>query len=371
MGDGELIRTALYDEHVALDGNIVDFHGFELPIWYSNIKAEHLATRESSGLFDVSHMGTFRFSGQNVREWLETVATQKVSSIPVGRCAYTHFLDNDGFIIDDMIFAVVSETEILGVPNASMIEVMWDWFQSCSPADSGITIEDLSPATSIIALQGPQSKVHLDVAFGEGQHVGRFKWSNLTENQLDVTGWIQGTGYTGEPGYEIFLPNEHVASVWRALVNAGATPVGLGARDTLRLEKGYLLSGVDFLWPGLDDGSHAFLARDSWETNVPFGLDTEHEFIGRHRVLSHTSTDERWWGIKYLERGPLPRPGKDVLSLDGTKIGQLTSGAPSPSLENTGIGIGYISGVQEGDEVLIAASPRSSVRAVIIRPPFV
>ena len=371
MGDGELIRTALYDEHVALDGNIVDFHGFELPIWYSNIKAEHLATRESSGLFDVSHMGTFRFSGQNVREWLETVATQKVSSIPVGRCAYTHFLDKDVFIIDDMIFAVVSETEILGVPNASMIEVMWDWFQSCSPADSGITIEDLSPATSIIALQGPQSKVHLDVAFGEGQHVGRFKWSNLTENQLDVTGWIQGTGYTGEPGYEIFLPNEHVASVWRALVNAGATPVGLGARDTLRLEKGYLLSGVDFLWPGLDDGSHAFLARDSWETNVPFGLDTEHEFIGRHRVLSHTSTDERWWGIKYLERGPLPRPGKDVLSLDGTKIGQLTSGAPSPSLENTGIGIGYISGVQEGDEVLIAASPRSSVRAVIIRPPFV
>jgi len=110
MGDGELIRTALYDEHVALDGNIVDFHGFELPIWYSNIKAEHLATRESSGLFDVSHMGTFRFSGQNVREWLETVATQKVSSIPVGRCAYTHFLDKDVFIIDDMIFAVVSET---------------------------------------------------------------------------------------------------------------------------------------------------------------------------------------------------------------------------------------------------------------------
>ena len=104
---------------------------------------------------------------------------------------------------------------------------------------------------------------------------------------------------------------------------------------------------------------------------MPFGLDTEHEFIGRDRVLSHSDSDERWWGIKYLERGPLPRPGKDVLSLDGTKIGQLTSGAPSPSLSNTGVGIGYISGVSEGDEVLIAASPRSSVRAVIIRPPFV
>lgn len=371
MSDGELIRTALFDEHVALEGNIVDFHGFELPIWYSNIKAEHLATRESAGLFDVSHMGTFRFSGSNVREWLESVATQKVSSITVGRCAYTHFLDEDGFIIDDMIFAVVSETEILGVPNASMIDVMWDWFQRFSPGDSGITIENLSPLTSIIALQGPKSKDYLDAALGEGQHVGRFKWSNLSENQLGVTGWIQGTGYTGEAGYEIFVPNEQVATVWRALINAGATPVGLGARDTLRLEKGYLLSGVDFLWPGLDDGSHSFLARDSWETNVPFGLDTEHEFTGRQRVLSHVSEDARWWGIKYLERGPLPRPGKDVLALDGSKIGQLTSGAPSPSLGNTGIGIGYISGVSEGDEVLIAASPRSSVKAVIIRPPFV
>ena len=256
MSDGELIRTALYDEHVALGGNIVDFHGFELPIWYSNIKAEHLATRESAGLFDVSHMGTFRFSGPNVREWLETVATQKVSSITVGRCAYTHFLDKDGFIIDDMIFAVVSETEILGVPNASMIDVMWDWFQGFSPSESGITIENLSPQTSIIALQGPKSKAYLDAAMGEGQHVGRFKWSEFSENQLGVTGWIQGTGYTGEAGYEIFVPNEQVATVWRALIDAGATPVGLGARDTLRLEKGYLLSGVDFLWPQLDDGTH-------------------------------------------------------------------------------------------------------------------
>ncbi|CAI8279749.1 MAG: Aminomethyltransferase [Euryarchaeota archaeon UBA443] len=371
MSEGPLVRTALYDEHVALDGNIVDFHGFELPIWYSNIKAEHIATRETSGLFDVSHMGTFRFTGSKVREWLESVATQKVTSIPVGRCAYTHFLDKDGFIIDDMIFAVVSETEILGVPNASMIDVMWDWFHECSPADSGVTIENLSPEMSIIALQGPQSKLLLDAAFGEGQHIGRFKWSTLSENSLGVEGWIQGTGYTGEAGYEIFVPNDSIALVWRALINAGATPVGLGARDTLRLEKGYLLSGVDFLWPGLDDGSNKFLARDSWETNVPFGLDMEHDFIGRDRVISHSDSDERWWGIKYVERGPLPRPGKDVLSLDGSKIGQLTSGAPSPSLGNTGIGIGYISGVSEGDEVLIVASPRSSVRAVITRPPFV
>ena len=162
MSEGSLVRTALYDEHVSLGGNIVDFHGFELPIWYSNIKAEHLATRETSGLFDVSHMGTFRFTGANVLEWLEGVATQKVTSIPVGRCAYTHFLDRNGYIIDDMIFAVVSETEVLGVPNASMIDIMWKWFHECSPEESDVTIENLSPDYSIIALQGPDSKKLLD-----------------------------------------------------------------------------------------------------------------------------------------------------------------------------------------------------------------
>jgi aminomethyltransferase len=252
-----------------------------------------------------------------------------------------------------------------------MIDVMWDWFHQHNPSEMGVQIENLSPDMSIIALQGPTSKDILDTAFGDGQHVGRFRWDSFSENNLGVTGWIQGTGYTGEAGYEIFVPNHDVVTVWRALSAAGATPVGLGARDTLRLEKGYLLSGVDFLWPGLDDGSHPFLARDSWETNVPFGLDLDHEFTGKSRVISHSDSDARWWGIKYLERGPLPRPGKGVTTLDGSVIGELTSGAPSPSLGNTGIGIGYISGVKEGDEVLIAASPRTSVKAIIVRPPFV
>ena len=106
------VRTAHYEEHLALDANIEDFHGFELPIWYTNISEEHLACRANAGLFDVSHMGSFRFSGSGVRNWLESIATQKCSSIEPGRCAYTHFLDHDGYLIDDMIFAVVSEEEI-------------------------------------------------------------------------------------------------------------------------------------------------------------------------------------------------------------------------------------------------------------------
>jgi aminomethyltransferase len=371
MSDGAPVRTALFDEHVALEANLVDFHGFELPIWYSSIKEEHLATRATAGLFDVSHMGSFRFSGAQVKGWLEGLATQRVTAIAAPRCAYTHFLDADGVLIDDMIFAVVSDTEILGVPNASMIDVMWTWFTSHLPEDGSIQLENLSDATSIMALQGPNAKLILSDVLGESNHVGRFKWQAIGDNSLSVTGWLQGTGYTGEAGYEIFVPNEDAPLLWRALIEAGAVPVGLGARDTLRLEKGFLLSGVDFCWPPLAEGDDAsFLARDSWETNVPFGLDLEHEFVGKQRVVSHDESDARWWGIRYTEKGPLPRPGKAVTLLDGTPIGALTSGAPAPSLDNVGVGIGYMTSVKEGDEVLIVASPRKSVKAVVVRPPF-
>ncbi len=371
MSDGAPVRTALYDEHVTLEANLVDFHGFELPIWYSSIKEEHLATRATAGLFDVSHMGSFRFTGAEVKGWLEGLATQRVTAIAAPRCAYTHFLDDDGVLIDDMIFAVVSDTEILGVPNASMIDVMWTWFTSHLPEDGSIELENLSEATSIMALQGPNAKSILSDVLGGSNHVGRFKWQAIGDNSLSITGWLQGTGYTGEAGYEIFVPNEDAPLLWRALIDAGAVPVGLGARDTLRLEKGFLLSGVDFCWPPLAQGDDAsFLARDSWETNVPFGLDLEHEFVGKHRVVSHDESDARWWGIRYTEKGPLPRPGKAVTLLDGTPIGALTSGAPAPSLDNVGVGIGYMTSVKEGDEVLIVASPRKSVKAVVVRPPF-
>lgn len=361
------VRTALYDKHLESNANIVDFHGYELPIWYSSIKEEHLVTRSSAGIFDVSHMGCFRFSGENVKEELERIATQKVSSIPPGRCAYTHFLDFQGFIIDDMIFAVVSDEEILGVPNASMIQVMWDWFAEVLP--DSITLENLSPQTSIIALQGPESPNILGKVLGENNVCGRFRWQEISENSLGINGWIQGTGYTGERGFEIFIPNQQAGVLWDELLSGGATPIGLGARDTLRLEKGYLLSGQDFATPSLSDDE--FLHRDSWETNVPFGLDLEHDFIGKSRIESHDVQDQRWWGIKYLEKGPMPRPGKEVQDLDRNVIGRMTSGAPSPSLSNVGIGMAYLSGVSEGDEVLVVASPRKSVKASVVSPPFI
>tara|TARA_A100001037_G_scaffold73424_1_gene65731 strand:- start:3642 stop:4070 length:429 start_codon:yes stop_codon:yes gene_type:complete len=142
------------------------------------------------------------------------------------------------------------------------------------------------------------------------------------------------------------------------------------------MEKGFLLSGQDFLWPGLKDIEMGidvnFLARDSWQTNVPFGLHLDHEFIGKHRILSsRENTTERWWGVKYTSKGPFPRTGSLVLNSQGVQIGMITSGGPSPSLGKVGIGIGYITNVSEGDEVLIAPNPRKQVPAIVVSPPFV
>ncbi len=374
MSEGELVRTALYDAHVERGGNIVDFHGFELPIWYSSMMDEHLNTRENAGLFDVSHMGFFRFSGQGVREWLDGVGTQKASIIQPGRCAYTHFLDENGIIIDDMIFCVVSESEVLGVPNASMIEHMWNHFHA--HLDEGITIENISDQTSILALQGPKSPEILEQILGSENVVRHFRGQSIESNDLGITGWIQGTGYTGERGFEIFVPNEQVKILWDALLDDGGhgiCPVGLGARDTLRMEKGFLLSGQDFCHPDLGGDENS--SRDTAQTFVPFGLNLDHDFIGKARVEATKSEhlDGRgikWLGLKATGKGPFPRMGHAVVK-DGIQIGTITSGGPSPSLGKVGIGLAYLDGVEVGDEVEIVVNPRRNLPAIVVRPPFI
>jgi len=376
-----LVRTALFDEHVASDAKMVDFHGFELPIWYTSIQEEHLSTRLTAGLFDVSHMGFLRFSGSGVRSWLSSIATQEFMKFGPGRCGYTHFLDDNGHIIDDMIFAVVSEDEVLGVPNSSMIPTMLEWFESHMPSSGSICLEDLSERTSIIALQGPASMSIISDVLGESNSVDRFHCQPIFQNDLDIEGWIQGTGYTGEKGAEIFVDNEVAPELWRTILEqseSGVVPVGLGARDTLRLEKGYLLSGQDFLWPRLGEGVSGlptgFLARNSAETAVLYGLDMSHEFIGKGGVLASLESGQRWVGLLCQDRGPSPRPGHAVLDGpedDAVTLGFVTSGGPSPSLGMSGVAMAYLDSCEEGSEVWIQISSRRKVRAKVQRLPFV
>ena len=298
------VRTSLYQSHISAGANMVDFHGYELPIWYSSIQEEHLSTRNSAGLFDVSHMGLFRFRGKGVRAWLSSVSTQEYMKFQPGRCGYTHFLDHEGNIIDDMIFAVSNEEEVLGVPNSTMVKVVFDWLSSNLPSEGSIVIENLSEETSIIALQGPNSGKILTEVLGEENDVRRFHCQEIMANRNGLSGWIQGTGYTGEKGVEIFLSNEDAPSLWGDLIShQEVAPVGLGARDTLRLEKGYLLSGQDFLWPGIEGSGNdfpaGFLARTTSQTSVPFGLDIDHDFISTDCDFlpsTHAQQDRRYEG---------------------------------------------------------------------------
>ena len=358
---------------------MVDFHGYELPIWYSSIQEEHLATRNSAGLFDVSHMGLFFFRGEGVRPWLSSVSTQEYMKFQPGRCGYTHFLDYEGHIIDDMIFAVSGEEEVLGVPNSTMVKTVMGWLSANLPSDGSIEIEDVTDQTSIVALQGPNSARILRDILGEYNDVQRFRCQEIMENSMGLSGWIQGTGYTGEKGVEIFISNQDAPLLWSALVShSDVSPVGLGARDTLRLEKGYLLSGQDFLWPGLDREGDVFpagfLSRTTSQTAVPFGLDLDHDFIGREALVKSQQSESKFWGMECMERGPSPRPGHKVM--DGPEesseiLGYVTSGGPSPSMRMTGIALGYLINCEEGDEVWIQSSSRRRVRSEVKRPPFV
>ena len=358
---------------------MVDFHGYELPIWYSSIQEEHIGTRNSAGLFDVSHMGLFRFRGHGVRTWLSSVSTQEYMKFQPGRCGYTHFLDHEGNIIDDMIFAVSSDEEVLGVPNSTMVKTVMDWLSGHLPSDDSISIDDLTDQTSIIALQGPNSGKALNEVLGEENDVKRFRCQEIAANELSVSGWIQGTGYTGEKGVEIFISNEEAPSLWEALLShPSVIPVGLGARDTLRLEKGYLLSGQDFLWPGLDRESEnlpeGFLSRTTSQTAVPFGLDIDHDFIGREALIRSMESDTKLWGMECLERGPSPRPGHRIMNgpdENSDIIGYVTSGGPSPSKGMAGIALGYLINCEDGDEVWIQSTSRRRVRSQVKRPPFV
>jgi aminomethyltransferase len=296
-----------------------------------------------------------------------------------GRCGYTHFLDYEGNIIDDMIFAISSESEVLGVPNSTMVMSVMDWLTNHLPDDGSVVIDDLSNESSIVALQGPKSLEILQDVLGVRNVVERFRCQEIMENDVGISGWIQGTGYTGEPGVEFFLTNEDAPILWDALFpHSDISPVGLGARDTLRLEKGFLLSGQDFLWPELAQESDAFpdgfLARTSSQTAVPYGLDLNHDFIGRDALVRSMDSESILWGLECLERGPSPRPGHRVMDGPGENsriIGYVTSGGPSPSKGMTGIALGYLGNCNDGDEVWIQSSSRRRVRSEVKRPPFV
>lgn len=313
-------RTPLFNHHKDSGAKIVDFAGWQMPIQYSSILSEHKAVRENVGIFDVSHMGQIFVKGPETVEFLSYVTTWDMRRQKDGDCRYCHILDEDGFIIDDTIVYTISKDNYMLIPNASRVEDIHDWLLKNS-SDFEVLIEDLSGEYFCLALQGPEAPRLL------GQHL------NITVNSfqlvtLDKT-IVSGTGYTGERGCEIIGPLDEVINHWEALVDMGAIPIGLGARDTLRLEKGYLLSGQDF------NGNQTTL-----ETGYSWVIDWNHDFLGKEALVElKNSNYSKLRGILIEDRGII-RPGNPVF-YRGEKISYLTSGSLSPTLRK-GIGMAYL-----------------------------
>jgi aminomethyltransferase len=323
-------KTALYDEHLKAGARIVPFAGFSMPIQYSGIIEEHRAVRQAAGLFDLSHMGEFRLSGEGALDAVDRLVTNDVRGLEPYQVRYTPMCFPNGGIVDDILVYRFPDHLML-VVNASNIEKDLEWVTSEAPPS--VRVEDISDAVALIAVQGPASETVLrELTAVDLRAIGYY---HFTEGKVDgVSATISRTGYTGEDGFELYVAPEDAQSLWRALLARGADhglkPVGLGARDTLRLEAGYMLYGND-----IDDSTTPLEAGLGW--TVKFG---EHDFIGRP-VLEHQKAEgvpRRMIQIEMLDRG-IPRPHQPILQND-EQIGELTSGTFSPTFSK-GVALGY------------------------------
>ena len=381
----EVKRTPLYGEHVALGAKMAPFAGWEMPIQYTSVLDEHMTVRSRCGLFDVSHMGNVVVRGAGAGELVGMLMTNDVVNVPPGRCVYSHVLDEDGAILDDTIVTSIGPEEFLMVPNAATTEKMLGWVGRHA---RGQEILNLSDSLATIAVQGPGAEEAVKGLTTAGLSSLRPFWAVfaaldriagggkdascplLRDRQMvnagaeGVPALVSRTGYTGEDGFEIVCENDAATAVWRALmekgVDAGVRPIGLGARDTLRLEKGLLLSGTDF------DGTQTTL-----QTGPRWVLDWDRDFIGR-RALEQQRTAGGYpvlVGMILKDKG-IPRHGYGIVS-DDNEVGVVTSGTLSPVLR-VGIALGYVPSELSSPGTAIEVRIRERlVSAQVAETPFV
>ena len=344
-------HTALWEFHRRHGAHLVPFAGYEMPLYYSSIVAEHKAVRSSVGLFDVSHMGILTAEGARAGDLLARRTTANVPSLVPGQVRYTFLLESTGHIVDDLLVSRLSRPEDLTplygvVPNASRADEIEEILRQHRTPDTKISRWNSSVA--LLALQGPGSRALLSKLFGWDltrlafYHVGFFPrraGAGEANGRLGLpfpaalSDWVlvSRTGYTGEIGYELFVPNERADALAEELLAAGALPCGLGARDTLRLEKGYLLSGQEF-----------HRDRSPLEAGQDRFVDFDHEFVGRPELEKQRGEGlkQRLAGIEVRAPGAIPRHGTPVRSGDAV-VAQATSGGPSPVL-GRGLALAYL-----------------------------
>ena len=331
-----LSHTPLYDLAVELNGRMVAFSGWEMPVQYTSINSEHQAVRTKAGMFDISHMGKFIVQGHDLIEKIQYLVPSDLSCLEPGKAQYTLLLNSHGGILDDFIFyrqsndPVTKEPRGIMIVNAATRSRDKAWIVAHLEA-SGINFQDISQQKVLIAVQGPQAESYLQQFVKENlASIGFFGHSDITV--LEQPGFIARTGYTGEDGFEIMVDPSVGVELWRSLLAAGVTPCGLGARDTLRLEAALALYGQD-----IDTETTPLEAGLSWLVH----LDKKGEFIGRQvlEIQKAEGVAKRLVGLEMLDRS-IARHGYPVLS-DGKVVGEVTSGTKSPTLGKA-IALAYV-----------------------------
>lgn len=359
----ELTRIPLHEKHVALGAKMVGFGGFEMPVRYSSDIEEHLAVRQGVGVFDVSHMGEFLVEGPKALELIQHLVSNDASQLVEGKIQYTYFPNEKGGVVDDLLIYKYNTEKYMLVVNAGNISKDWEWVNKHNTF--GASLKNLSNELCLFAVQGPkaaealQSLTSIDLkamvyyTFQVGEFAG--------EKEIIVS----ATGYTGAGGFEIYVPNEKAAKVFDKIFEAGKSfgikPIGLGARDTLRLEMGYCLYGND-----IDDTTSPIEAGLGWVTKFT------KKFLNSDQLLQQKEKGvaKKLVGFQLEERG-IPRSHYAITNEKGDKIGEVTSGSISPVL-NVGIGMGYVPTElsKPGSEIFISIRDKN-LKARVVKLPFV
>ncbi len=357
-------KTMFYPRHTALNARMIEFAGFQMPLEYTGVIAEHLAVRNAVGVFDVSHMGEIWVKGPSALNLLQKITTNDVSVLTPGKAQYTCMPNGKGGIVDDLIIYQYEENKYLLVVNAANIEKDWNWINSHN--DSGAELENASDRISQLAVQGPKAINVLqkltDINLAE---IRPFTFvTGPTAGIKNVI--IAATGYTGAGGFELYHYNDDALRLWDSIFEAGAEfniqPAGLAARDTLRLEMGYCLYGND-----IDDTTSPIEAGLGWITKFSEGKD----FIDRERLFNQKTygVERMLVGFEMIDRG-IPRHHYIITDEKGNRIGTVTSGTMSPSLK-TGIGMGYVPPTLAHPGNIIFINIREKLlKARIVKMPF-
>ncbi|WMX15545.1 MULTISPECIES: glycine cleavage system aminomethyltransferase GcvT [unclassified Aureispira] len=357
-------KTALYDRHISLDAKMVPFAGYDMPVSYSGIIEEHHTVREQVGMFDVSHMGEFIIRGEGALDLIQRVTSNDASKLGKGDAQYSCFPNGKGGIVDDLLVYNLGEEEYMLVVNASNIQKDWDWLTIHNTA--AVDMKNISDATSLMAVQGPnaikalQSLTDIDL---EGMKYYTFVRGTFAGVDNVI---VSATGYTGSGGFEIYVANEDATRIWDAIMEAGGEyglkPIGLGARDTLRLEMGYCLYGND-----IDDTTSPLEAGLGWITKLKKDVD----FVDKDFLIEQKATgvQRKLVGFEVLGKRP-PRHAYPILDANGNEIGVVTSGTKGPSV-NISIGMGYVAKEhsKKGSSIFIDARGKR-MEAKIVGLPF-